>query len=141
MFIHGKNAIINITAADGTTVIDLSGVSNEADYPVSIDTAETSHFGTQSKTYLVGQDDATVSIKGLVDTATSAAVEASIDAVLNGTNADMTCVFGPAGSKTGSPKYTLHALPTGYEVDAPVGGVVTFTLGLQRTGSTTRASY
>ncbi len=139
-FIHGKNAVIKITGAGGT-VTDVSPFANEVDMPKSIDTAETSHFGSQSKTYLAGLDDSTISIKGMYDPALDAALTAAVDACLAGTIQTIGIEYGPGGSSVGSVKYTLESIPTAYEVDAPVGDVVTFSLDLQRTGATVRDVY
>ena len=121
--------------------LDLSPYANEADFPRSIDTAETSHFGSQEKTYIAGLDDATISVKGSYDSAMDDAVYAAVQSVLNGTQDALLVEYGPAGGGVGAPKYTMLAVPTGYEVDAPVGDVVTFSLDLQRTGPTTRGTY
>lgn len=139
-FVHGKNAVVKITDATGAQ-FDLSPFANEIAMPKSIDTAETSHFGSQAKTYLVGLDDSTASIKGMFDLAADAIVEASVAAVLDGTNDTINVEYAPAGTATGNPKYTFSTIPTAYEVTSPVGDVVAFTLSLQRTGPTTRATY
>jgi hypothetical protein len=139
-FIHGKNAVIKITGAGGVTT-DLSPFANEVDMPRSIDTAETSHFGSQSKTYLAGLDDSTVSIKGMYDPTADAAIAAAVEACLAGTIQTIDIEYGPGGSAVGAVKYTLSAIPTAYEVDAPVGDVVTFSLDMQRTGDTVRDVY
>jgi hypothetical protein len=138
-FVHGKVAHVEMDDDQGA-LFDLSPYANEVDYPVSIDTAETSHFGSQPKTYLAGLDDATVSIKGMFDATIDQKIAASVANAL-ATNETITVEIGPAGTATGSPKYTMECVPTGYEVDAPVGDVVTFSLDLQRTGATTRSTY
>jgi hypothetical protein len=60
-FRHGRDTVALIGP------YDLSPWLNEVGASTSIDTADTSHFGTQAKTYIVGQDDGTFSFAGLYD--------------------------------------------------------------------------
>jgi predicted secreted protein len=134
-FIHGKGAFISV---GGT---DLTPYANEVGMPRDIDTADTSHFGTQSKTYITGMDDSTVSIAGLWDSAADAAINTIIGQLLAGTIQSTPVIYGPAGNATGKPQFSLQAIVTGYEVSASAGDVVSFSLSLQRTGSTTTGAF
>lgn len=135
-FAHGKFAVIKMDNAAGT-LFDLSGISNNIDYPESMGTGETTSFGQTAKTYLVGLTDATVSIGGTYDNTLAATIRAAIASVVNGTNASLTVEYSPQGTTTGKPKYTFEAIPTGFSTSTPVAGVGTFKLDLQRTGATT----
>lgn len=139
-FIHGKNAYIQLDNSSGT-LTDLSSISNEVSWSMSIDTAETSVFGVSAKQYITGQNDATISLSGLFDATSAGVIEGTIDALIAGTNASATLVFGPEGNGTGKKKYTQEVIVTSYEIGAPVGDVVSLTVEFQRTGATTIGTF
>ena len=139
-FSHGKVAVVKIGDATNT-LVDISSITNTADIPRTIATAETTHFGDVGKEYIAGLEDSTVSISGLFDSVLDPTISASLDAVMAGTNANIKLEYGPQGNATGKIKYTLNWIPTNYTVSTPVGGVATFKLDGQRTGVTTRTVY
>lgn len=139
-FSHGKNTKVSIDNAAGT-LVDISNVTNSVDMPRSLDTGETSVFGTNDKTYVLGQADGTVSIGGLFDPTVDAQINAVIQAQLDGTVLSSTVEYGPQGGATGKIKYTCEVLWTGYSVTAGVGDVLNFKLDGQRSGATTRSTF
>jgi hypothetical protein len=139
-FVHGKFASIKI--GDSTqTLYDLSPITTSADAPRSLATAETSHFGSSGKEFIVGLSDGTLSVAGNFDATIDAKISAAMDAMAAGTIPYIPVEYGPAGTTTGNPKYTFNAIITNYTCSSPVGGVVTIKLDAQRTGVTTRAVY
>jgi hypothetical protein len=139
-FVHGKNAYIQLDNSAGTLVA-LTSIANEISYSLSLDTAETSVFGASAKTYIMGQNDATISISGLFDATNATVIEGTIDALIAGTLATASLVFGPEGSGVGKKKITCETIVTSYEISAPVGDVVSLSLELQRTGATTTTTF
>jgi len=139
-FVHGKNAYIQLDNSAGT-LTSLTSIANEVTYSLSIETAETSVFGTSSKQYITGQNDATISISGLFDQTTATTIEGAIDALISGSLASLKFVFGPQGSTAGNKKFSGTALVTSYEIGAPVGDVVSLSIELQRTGATTIGTF
>jgi len=139
-FIHGKNAYIQLDNSAGT-LVDLSSISNEVSLSIAIDTNETSVFGTNAKQYITGLNDATISLTGLFDATSATVIEGTIDALIAGTIASATLVFGPEGSGSGKKKYTQETIVTSYEISAPVGDVVSLTVEFQRTGATTIGTF
>ena len=132
-FVHGKSTDFELDDTGGTSR-SLANVLTSVDFPETIDTAETTAFGSTSKSYIVGLRDATISVSGLWD--------ATVDGYIIGTEpASRTFIFGPAGSTGGYVKYTGEAILTNYSVSAPVADVVTFSLDLQVTGNVTRTTY
>lgn len=134
-FVHGKGAYIKVSTTD------LTPFSNEVGMPRDIETADTSHFGTQSKTYITGMDDSTISISGLWDAALDTAIQTMLSGLLSGSVLSVPVEYGPAGNATGKPKFTLDSIITSYEVSASAGDVVSFSLQLQRTGPTTTGVF
>jgi len=139
-FVHGKNAYIQLDNSAGT-LTSLTSIANEISYSQSIDTAETSVFGSSAKTYITGQNDATISIKGLFDQTTANTIEGAIDALISGSLTSLKFVFGPQGSTAGNKKITGTAIVTAYDIGASVGDVVSLSVELQRTGATTITTF
>ena len=104
------------------------------DFPETIETGETTAFGSTSKSFVVGLRDATISVSGNWD--------ATVDGYLIGTEpASRSFVFGPAGSTGGNIKYSGECILTNYSIGAPVGDTVTFSANLQVTGDVTRGTF
>lgn len=76
-FRHGKNTRVFINEYDLSTMLREANVAQEAD------TAETSAFGTQDKTYVVGLIGSTLSLSGMFSGAAG-----EIDALFNSWNGD-----------------------------------------------------
>ena len=132
-FYHGKSTNFSLDDTGGTSR-DISDVLVSVDFPEIVETAETTAFGSTSKSYIVGLRDATISVSGIWD--------ATVDGYIIGTEpATRTFIFGPAGSTSGYVKYTGECILTNYAVSSPVGDVVTFSLDLQCTGGVTRTTF
>jgi predicted secreted protein len=134
-FKHGKNAQFEL---GGT---NLSNTLNEISLPREIETAETTAFGTQDKTYIVGLSDATVSLSGMFDATTDSAISTIIANLKSGSIASASFAYGPSGSAASSPKFSGEALVTSYEISSPVGDVITYSLELQCTGAVSGSTY
>lgn len=130
-FSHGKSAVLKV-ADSGAVLRDISNVVNKTGLKRQAETAETSALGSSSKSYIPGLKDATISLDGMADVTTSG----YLDGVLGVTT---TWEFYPAGTATGSVKYSGSAILTSLETSAEVGGVVSVSGELQVTGDVTRA--
>jgi len=132
-FVHGKNTDFALDDTGGTSR-SLANTLTSVSFPQTIETAETTAFGSSNKSYIVGLKDTTISVSGLWD--------ATIDGYLSGTEpASRTFIYGPAGTTSGNVKYTGEAIMTGYTQDNPVADVVTYSVDLQVTGAVTRTTY
>ena len=132
-FVHGKSTDFALDDTGGSSR-SLANTLTDVSFPQTIDTAETTAFGSSNKSYIVGLKDTTISISGLWD--------ATIDGYLSGTEpASRSFIYGPAGSTSGYVKYTGEAIMTNYSVSNPVGDVVTYSVDLQVTGAVTRGTY
>ena len=139
-FVHGKNAYIALDNSAGSLTA-LSSISNEITYSMSIETAETSVFGTNAKQYITGLNDATISLSGLFDATSATVIEGTINALIAGTNASATLVFGPEGNALLKKSYSQEVIVTSYEIGIPVGDVVSLSVEFQRTGATTMSTF
>lgn len=139
-FRHGKNTYF---ALDGTagTLVNISDTLNEATMPRAIETAETTAFGSNDKTYITGLADATISLSGMFDASVDTQIGGDIANLKSGSVSSLTFEYGPAGSASGRPKFTGEAIITSYEVASPVGDVVTYSLELQVTGAVSGTTF
>ena len=116
-FRHGKNTAVLVAK------YDISAYLNEVSSSMSIDTAETSTFGTAAKTYITGQNDATISFSGLYDGATDAIAEI-FEAIIDNDSTPAITICADGGLTVGARATLAQAKQTSYEVSAPVSDVV-----------------
>jgi len=134
-FVHGKSAAFKLDNSSGS-LVDYSAYLEEVSMPRSVETAETTTFGSSAKSYITGLSDATISISGKFDSA----ADATLAAVL-GQAATLSFEYGPAGSTAGLIKYSGECIMTSYEIGASVGDAVTASVELQVTGTITRGTW
>jgi hypothetical protein len=134
-FRHGKSTVFKVDNSGGS-LTDISNTLTDVGFPQSVDTAETSTFGSSAKSYVVGLTDSTLSISGNFD----ATVDAHLAAVL-GQAATLSFEYGPEGSTVGFVKYTGEAILTSYEKSGAIGDVVSYSAEFQVSGAITRGTY
>jgi hypothetical protein len=133
-FAHGKNGYLSMDAPTSPT--NVSAYCNSIDFPATVDTAETSTFGSSSKTYVVGMIDHTMTVEGLVDPTGDAYFDSMV-----GTAASLSFIYGASGAVAGNPKYYGECWCTGYNPSTPIGDAVKFTASFQMTGTITRSTF
>ena len=133
-FVHGKSVDFALDDTSGSSR-NISDTLNSVDFPEVTETADTTAFGSSSRSFIVGLESATISISGLWDS--------TVDGYMNGGTepASRSFIYGPAGSTGGNVKYTGEAIMTNYSISSPVGDVVTYSADLQVTGAVTRGTY
>jgi len=134
-FRHGKSTVFKVDNNAGS-LTDISNTLTDVSFPQSVDTAETSAFGSSAKSYVVGLSDATLSVSGNFD----ATVDAHLAAIV-GKADSVSFEYGPEGSTAGYVKYTGEALLTSYEKSGAIGDVVSYSAEFQVTGAITRGTY
>lgn len=130
---HGKNVSIEV---DG---VDLSAYFDDVTVPESIDVAETSTYGQDSKTYVEGLRDATIDAGGKWDDTAATGPDVVLSGLIGGGPHEV--IIGPSGDTVGRRKITVQAILTSYEVSAPLGDVVAFSASWQVTGPVVRGVY
>jgi len=141
-FQHGKSTQFTLDNGAGTPT-DISAYVDNVDFPLSIETHETTTFGDSAKDYLPGLKDATISLSGKWDPT----LDAHLGTIYNNGgglttgNGSLSFVFGPAGSTSGNIKYSGECFLTSFSVSDPVGDLVTWSADLQVTGAVTRGTY
>ena len=134
-FRHGKSTVFKVDNSGGT-LTDISNTLTDVGFPQTVDTAETSTFGSSAKSYVVGLTDSSLSIAGNFD----ATVDAHLAGIL-GQSASVSFEYGPEGSTAGYVKYTGEAYLTSYEKSGAIGDVVSYSAEFQVTGAITRGTY
>ena len=99
-FRHGKNSVFKVDNSGGT-LTNISDVLNNVSMPREVETVETTSFGSSYRSYVVGFQNATISIEGTWD----ATVDAHLAGIL-GQDATVSFEYGPEGSTAGYVKYT-----------------------------------
>jgi len=116
-FIHGKSAVVL------QNEFNLSAYFNDISISRSIETAETTAFGSTAKSYIVGLIDGTLSLSGMFDGAANAIDQEMTDVL--GVNAGAIISASVSGVTTiGTRMISTTGKLTSYEVTAPVGDVV-----------------
>ena len=124
-FRHGKNSRLIVST------IDASSLFNEMTMTHSVDTAETTVFTNDDRTYIAGQRDGTFSASGFLDATTAGTGDpfAKFRNALGSTSLlQITAIPGAAGGSTvtvGSMCHMGAGVLTGFETASPAMGVVT----------------
>jgi len=101
-----------------------------------VETAETTAFGQDAKTYIAGLKDGTLSGSGMFDGAVGA-VDDTLTSVIGAESTDVV-TLAPDGAVAGRAAYSLSARETSYEISSPVGDVVSVSLEVQADGGVSR---
>ena len=134
-FRHGKNSVFKIDDSGGT-LRDISNTLNSVTFPREAETLETTSFGSSSRSYVVGFQNATISVEGSFD----ATVDGYLAGVL-GQEASLSFEYGPEGSTSTYTKFSGECYLTSYEVKGGVGDIVSYTAEFQVTGAITRGTW
>lgn len=139
-FVHGKGSVFWYHDSGGV-LRDLSAFVKGVDFGADRDLSETTTMGKDSKTYIPGLRDATISIEGFYDSTASTGPDAILWAAMTSATAK-TWEYGPEGGTTGKVKYTGSSFVKSYKPgQASVDGVVPFSAEIQVTGDVTKTTY
>ncbi len=121
-FSHGKNAEVVADQYDFTTVF------KDASFGAEADTAETTAFRQDDKSYVSGLRSSTLSLDGFYDTVVDPLIHARLSSALQ-----PIATFGPAGLAPGARARLIKANATSIETSSPVNDVVAVNWELQST--------
>jgi hypothetical protein len=139
-FVHGKKSGFKLDNSAGS-LQDLSTYFTDLAFPQTLDVAEVSTLGDNSKEYVVGLADRTISGSGKWDAALDSHMSLLINALLTGTLASATFEYGPEGTTSGKVKYTGECFVTSYEASGGIGDAVGFSFEAQVSGDVTRTTF
>lgn len=127
-FTHGKATRILVEGAD------LSAYFKEYTAANRMDTAETSAFGTNTKTYVQGMSDSTLTLSGYFD-GTVGAVDEILEANIGSTQNTVVTVAPDGRFVLGARVVAGQSIETDYSVVGGVGGVVETSAVFQANGT------
>ena len=130
-FLHGKKTAVLYNGAN------LSAYFNEASMSQDVETAETTAFGDDAKTYITGLKDGTMSMSGMFDGGTDA-IDAVLTTTLGAESPDVSTVVPSGLGTAGVATFSAEVRETSYEISSPVGDVVAANLEVQATGGIDR---
>jgi hypothetical protein len=109
---------------------NLSSYLNEASMSSPAETAETTAFGDDAKTYITSLNDATVSLSGMFEGLVN---DATLNSALTSTDSTLVTIC-TTGLVAGEPCFFGVTRSNSYEISSPVADVVTVTSDLQLDG-------
>lgn len=115
-FRHGKNTVLFADEFDLTTFLNSVSVSN------TIETPETTTFGSSDRTFIVGHSDGSISFEGLFD-GTADAVDSILASALGNTTNKIISTSSDSTS-VGGRAVLVDSASTGYEISSPLTDVV-----------------
>ena len=125
-FRHGKNVNVFLDEYDFSTYF------NDVTASTSVDTAETSAFGTSAKTYVVGHRDGTVSLSGMFESTESTGTDQYFATAL-GSATKIKLIVALEGNSNGAGAIMLVADDTSYEVSSAIADIVQASAEFQST--------
>lgn len=116
-FKHGKGVAVLVDE------YDFSSYFNDMTATSSVDTAETSTFGTSAKSYVTGHQDGTVSLGGYFESTDSVGTDQYFASKLAGATKQKVIVM-PGGHSNGARAVLIESDTTSYEISSPIADVV-----------------
>lgn len=116
-FRHGKNVKVYVDE------FDFSSYFNDVSALTTVETAETTSFGSSAKEYIPGLKDGSVSLSGLFESTDGEGTDSYFDSILGGT-AKQNIIVAEEGHVNGYRAVMLESDATSYEVSAAISDVV-----------------
>lgn len=116
-FAHGKNVKVFVDQ------FDFSAYFNDVTATTTVETAETSAFGSSAKEYITGLKDGTVSLSGMFEGTADVGTDSYFGTAL-GSATKQKVIVATAGHSNGARAVMLQSDDTSYEVSGSIGDVV-----------------
>lgn len=135
----GAKSNIQIKDSAGT-LRDISAYVTSVDFDRTADAVDTTTLGQTSKTGIPGLQDITIGVSGLFDPTFAGYLDGLM--TFQGTASSLqTYQWGPAGTATGSLKYTGSYFITDYRTSSAVAGAVQASFTIKGSGSGTATTF
>jgi hypothetical protein len=131
-FKHGSDSTFSVDDS-GTTARAITGVDNVS-FTQNGEPAEITSLGDNSKGFIAGLKDSSLSISGAWDVTSTTGNDVVLSGIVGG--AAGTVSYSPDGGTT---TYSAEAFCTSYEMSSPVADKVSFSADFQVTGNVTRS--
>ena len=116
-FRHGKNVKVYVDE------FDFSSYFNDVSASTTVETAETTNFGSSAKEYIPGLKDGSVSLSGLFESTNGEGTDSYFDSIL-GETVKQNIIIAEEGHALGNRAVMLESDSTSYEVSAAIADVV-----------------
>lgn len=116
-FAHGKNVKVYVDQ------FDFSSYFNDVTAATTVETAETSAFGSSAKEYITGLKDGTVSLSGMFEGTADTGTDSYFATAL-GSATKQKIIVATSGHSNGARAVMLQSDDTSYEVSGSIGDVV-----------------
>lgn len=136
---HGKDQYLAIDDT-GAILRNLSTFIDNADFDRSVDLADATTVGAESKTFLPGLDGAGLEVSGKYDDTAVSGPDVVL-AALFVAKLPVDFEFGPFGNAVGKPKYSGLCYVERYRISAPLEGVIKFSVTLRVNGAPARGAF
>lgn len=137
--IHGKDSFLALEDS-GAVFRTLSTWCDNIEMDMSVDMADSTTIGVESKEFLPGLDGASITLSGKWDSV----VTVGPDVVLSGLKSAKLLTgfrYGPGGGTVGLVSYEGDCYVERYAVSSPLEGVVKFNATLRVSGGVTRGAF
>lgn len=115
-FIHGKNTGVILAQ------YDVSAFLNGASYAMTSDTAETTAFGANARSYIPSFPGGTATLSGMFD-GTATGIDAILQSIQSGAN-PVPLTIAAQGIANGNRAFVANIYETNYNITSPVNDVV-----------------
>lgn len=139
-FKAGTAAFVLLDGVAGSPV-NVSGYQDNFSWPQSVQTLETSVFGTAAKAFITGLTDGdTIAVSGPLDVGLGTFL-AGLKSAQSAGSSTSTVTWGPGGSVAGQLKITAETWVSAFNVSSGVSGRAEFSASLQVTGAVTNGTW
>ena len=132
-FKHGKNTNITVNSQD------ISPYCSNSELKQTVDTHDTTGYGSDNKTYIPGLGDGEFSCEGTYDDGGTSDPKTVFEAVIDG-DAAVTVIRQTEGTGSGLPQESFSAICKDYTETNPVGDKIRWSAQMQITGAVTRST-
>lgn len=141
MPLHGHKSYFALEDSAGTTLRNISPYVTSVTFEQDNDTSDTTTFGAEGHTFIVGLTNGKITIVGLWDKSALVGSDTVFQSLIGYETNTMTFNYGPEGSTAGQKLKSGECVLESYVESDPVADLVTFTAVLQISGSVTVTTF
>lgn len=141
MALHGHKSYFSVEDSGGTTLRNISPYITSVNFEQDNDTSDTTTFGQEGHTFLVGLTNGKITVQGLWDKTALTGSDTVFQSMVGYDTNTMTFNYGPEGNTAGQMKKSGECVLETYVEADPVADLVTFTATLRISGSVTIGTF
>ncbi len=137
---HGKDSYLAVEDSAAAVLRAIGNFCDSIELDRSVDMADSTTIGQESKTFLPGLDGGAITLSGKWDSVVDVGPDPVLAPNVN-TKASVGFSYGPEGNAAGKVMYTGECYVERYAVSSPLEGIVKFNSTLRITGGVTRSVF